>query len=137
MRSRVRPTQDQQRNDYVKRLEDSIQQAYTRFLATQAPYNRDFDKRIRTIRQRIKAGDYVCMDPTDGKSKTGKLRSPAIGPYRVLRKDDRTYVIDRDRAIERINADRVTYAPSPEDPKDRHETATEQHDIDKTTEGPS
>ena len=31
----------------------------------------------------------------------------------MLRKDDRTYVIDRDGAIEHINADRVTYTPPP------------------------
>ena len=104
IRSRARPTQEQ-RNDYVKRLDDSIQHAHTRLLATQARYKRDFDKGIRTIRQRIKRGDYVFLDPTGGQSKTGKLRSPAIGPYRVLRKDDRTYVIDRDGATERINAD--------------------------------
>ena len=53
----------------------------------------------------------------------------------MLRKEDRTYVIDRDGAIERNNADRVTYAPPPGDPKNRHETATEQHDIVKNTEG--
>ena len=50
IRSRARPTQDQ-RNDYVKRLDDSIQHAYTRLLATQARYKRDFDKRILTIRE--------------------------------------------------------------------------------------
>ena len=134
IRSRARPTQDQ-RNDYVKRLDDSIQHAYTRLLATQARYKRDFDKRIRTIRQRIKRGDYVYLDPTDGQSKTGKLRSPAIGPYRVLRKDDRTYVIDRDGATERINADRVTYAPPPENSTAPHEEVTGRHE--KNTEGPT
>ena len=75
------------------------------------------------------------MDPTDGKLKTGKLRSPAIGPYRALRKDDRTYVIDRDGAIERVNADRVTYASPPDNPKARQEATTEQHHNAKTTEG--
>ena len=50
IRSRARPTQDQ-RNDYVRRLDDSTQHAYTRRLATQARYKREFDKRIRTIRQ--------------------------------------------------------------------------------------
>ena len=72
------------------------------------------------------------MDPTDGQSKTGKLRSPAIGPYRVLRKDDRTYVIDRDGATERINADRVTYAPPLENSTAPHEEATTRHE--KNTE---
>ena len=136
IRSCARPTQEQ-RNDYVRRFDDSIQHVYTKLLATQAQYKRDFDKRIRRIRQRIKPGDYVYMDPTDGQSKTGKLRSPAIGPYRVLRKDDKTYVIDRDGAIERVNADRVTYAPPPDNPKARQETTTEQHDNAKTTEGPT
>ena len=117
------------------RIDDSIQHAYSRLLATQARYKLDFDKRIRTIRQRIKPGDYVYMDPTDGQLKTGKLRSPAIGPYRVLRKDDRTYAIDRDGAIGRVNADRVTYAPPPDNPKARQETTTEQHHNVKNTEG--
>ena len=118
IRSHARPTQDQ-RNDYVKRLDDSIQRAYASLLATQARYKRDFDKQIRLIRPRIKRGDEVYLDPTDGQSKTGKLPSPAIGPYRVLRKDDRTYVIDRDGAIERTNAGRVTSAPPPEDLRTR------------------
>ena len=134
IRSRARPTQDQ-RNDYVKRLDDSIQHAYTRLLATQARYKRDFDKLIRTIRQRIKRGDYVYLDPTDGQSKTGKLRSTAIGPYRVLRKDDRTYVIDRDGATERINADRVTYAPPSENSTAPHEEVTGRHEMNM--EGPT
>ena len=73
------------------------------------------------------------MDSTDGQSKTGKLRSPAIGPYRVLRKDDRTYVIDQDDVIERFNADRVTYAPPPENWTEPHEEAAGRHE--KNTEG--
>ena len=55
----------------------------------------------------------------------------------MLRKDDRTYVLERDGAIERINAYRVTYAPPSQDAKDQHETTTEQHDIVKNTEGPT
>ena len=53
----------------------------------------------------------------------------------MLRKDDRTYVIDRDGAIERINADRVTYAPPLEDSTESHEEATGRHE--KNTEGPT
>ena len=58
VRSRTRPTQEQ-RNDYVRRLDDAIEHAYTRLLATKARSKRDFDKRIRNIKQRIRAGDYV------------------------------------------------------------------------------
>ena len=54
----------------------------------------------------------------------------------MLRKDDRTYVIDRDGSIERITPDRVTYAPPP-DPNAGHEATTEQHDIVNNKEGPS
>ena len=53
----------------------------------------------------------------------------------MLRKDDRTYVIDRDGATERIKADRVTYAPPPENSTAPHEEATERHA--KNTEGPT
>ena len=63
VRSRTRPTQEQ-RNDYERRLEDMIQHAYTRLLARQARNKRDFDKRIRKIKQRIRAGDFVYIDPT-------------------------------------------------------------------------
>ena len=123
VRSRTRPTQEQ-RNDYVRRLDDTIEHAYTRLLATQARYKRDFDKRIRKIKQRIRSGDYVYIDPTDGLSKTGKLQLPALGPFRVIRKDERTYGIDSNGATERINADRVTYAPPPEKARTKDDNAT-------------
>ena len=64
IRSRAQPTQDQ-RNDYVRRIDDSIQHVYTRLLATQARYKRDFDKQIRLIRKLIKRVDYVYLDPRD------------------------------------------------------------------------
>ena len=77
VRSRTLPMQEQ-RNDYVRRLDNTIDHAYTRFLATQASYRRYFGKRIRKIKQRIRAGDYVYIDQTDGLSKTGNLQSPAL-----------------------------------------------------------
>ena len=55
----------------------------------------------------------------------------------MLRKDDGTYIRDNDGAIERINADRFTYAPPPGNPKVRHEGTKEKHDITKNTEGPT
>ena len=94
-------------------------------------------QRVRKIKQRIRAGDYVYVDPTDGLSKTGKLQSPALGPFRVIRKDERTYVIDRDGATERINADRVTYAPPPENAPTKDNNATTTEHLDKNTEGPT
>ena len=94
IRSRTRPMQEQ-RNDYVRQLEDTIEHAHTPILATQARYKLDFGKSTRKIKQRIRTGDYVYIDPTDGLSKMGKLQSPALGPFSVIRKDERTYIIDR------------------------------------------
>ena len=121
----------------MRRLDDTIEHAYTRLLATQARYKRDFDKRIRKIKQRIRTGDYVYIDPTDGLSKTGKLQSPALGPFRVIRKDERTYVIDRNGATERVNADRVTYAPPPGDAPTKDDNATTTEHLEKNTNGPT
>ena len=121
----------------MRRLDDTIEHAYTRLLATQARYKRDFDKRIRKIKQRIRTGDYVFIDPTDGLSKTGKLQSPALGPFRVIRTDERTYVIDRNRATERVHADRVTYAPPPENAPTKDDNATTTEHLEKNTKGPT
>ena len=83
----------------------------------------------------VKPEDYAYLEQTDGKSKTGKLRSPAIEPYRVLRKYDRTYVMDHEGATERINADGVTYAPPPENATAQQEEETGRHE--NNTEGPT
>ena len=53
----------------------------------------------------------------------------------MLRKDYRTYVIRRDGTTERINADRVTYAPPPENSTAPQEEATVSQE--KNTEGPT
>ena len=70
-------------------------------------------------------------------SKTGKLQSIALGPFRVIRKDERTYVIDRNGATERVNADRVTYAPPPENAPTKDNNATTTEHLEKNTEGPT
>ena len=44
----------------------------------------------------------------------GKLGPIAEGPYRVFLNDKRTFVIQRGEVVERVNSDRVTYAPPPE-----------------------
>ena len=103
------------KQDFVRRLEDSIVKANASLAKTQARYKRDFDKRVRRANRRLSPGDYVYLDPTDGSKKLGKLQSPAVGPFRVVSNDRRTLVIDRDGIIERVNADRVVHAPPPPD----------------------
>ena len=79
----------------------------------------------------------MYIDPTDGMSKTGKLECPALGPFRVLKNDGRTFAIQRNEDVERINADRITYAPPPEDEPPPEAFAPTVDDISKNTEGPT
>ena len=70
--------------------------------------------RIRVSNRNILAGQYIYLDPRDGEKVHGKLGPIAEGPYRVLLNDKRTFVIQRGEVVERVNSDRVTYAPPPE-----------------------
>ena len=104
---RAQPTAEQ-KNDYARRLDDVIQTAYSRLMKTQQRYKRDFDQRIKKIKRSIREGDYVYIDPTDGMSKRGKLKSPGLGPFRVRKSDGQTVVVQRNEGVERINSDRIT-----------------------------
>ena len=96
------PPTAEQKNNYAKRLDDVIQTAYSRLMKTQQRYKRDFDRRITKIQRNTQEVDYAYIDPTDGMSKTGKLESPALGPFRVLKTDERAVVIERNQDVERI-----------------------------------
>ena len=114
-----------------------MQTAYSRLMKTQQRYRRDFDQRIKKIKRSIREGDYVYIYPTDGISKTGKLESPGLGPFRVLKNDGRTVVIQRNEDVERINADRITYAPPPGNAPPSEAFAPASNDIEKNSERPT
>ena len=62
----------------------------------------------------------------------------AFGPYRVLANDRRTFVIQRDDEVERVNSDRVAYAPpTPDVPPPEPLEATPEDLAEKNTEGPT
>jgi len=132
-----RPTRAR-REKFMGKLETALKTAYDRLVKTQERYKRDFDARIRRANLDIRAGDYVFIDPSDGTTKGTKLGNHALGPYRVLRNDRRTFVIQRDSEVERINSDRVTYAPPPENgPPPEPFAATPAHLAEKNVEGPT
>ena len=134
----VRKPSEEQRDHYIEQLEATLQKAYDHLLKTQQRYKRDFDKRVRSANRNIRPGDYVYLDPTDGTTKGMKLGSHAFGPYRVLANDRRTFVIQRDDEVERVNSDHVTYAPLPPDvPPPEPLEATPEDLADKNTEGPT
>ena len=126
----------EQREDYLDRLESTIQAVYKTLLKTQTRYKKDFDKRVRPSNRNIRAGQYVYLDPTDGTTKGVKLVNHALGPYRVITNDKRTFVIQRGEQVKRVNADQVTYAPPPLNaPPPEPLEATEQDVRDKKLEG--
>ena len=129
------PPTAEQKNYYARILDDVIQTAYSRLMRTQQRYKRDCDRRIKKIQRNIREGDYVYIDPTDGMSKTGKLESPALGPFRILKNDGRTVIIQRNQEVERINGDSITYALPPENAPPPEAFAPTGNNIEKNTEG--
>ena len=103
------------RAEMVERLETAVCNARRRLTKAQERYKRDFDRNVRRANRHIKPGQYVYLDPQDGQKTAGKLGHIAVGPYRVLLNDGRTFVIQRGDVVERVNSDRVTYSPPPPD----------------------
>ena len=134
--SRPKPSQDV-RADFLKRLDESFTRASKSLQAVQARYKRDFDKRVKTTKKRIRVGDFVYLDATDGVTKPGKLTSPATGPFRVLFNDSRTILIDRDGLVERVSADRVIFSPPPADAPPNPYAPTPAELAEKAREGPA
>ena len=103
------------RTEIVERLETAVCNARKRLTKAQERYKRDFDRNVRRANRYIKPGQYIYLDPQDGQKTAGKLGHVAVGPYRVLLNDGRTFVIQRGDVVERVNSDRVTYSPPPPD----------------------
>ena len=101
------------RHEFLVHLYTAIQRAYVRLKKSQQRYKRDFDARVRRTDVDLKASDYVFIDSSGGQGKTSKLGSPAVGPFRIIARDERTFTIDRGGHTERVSCDRVTRAPRP------------------------
>lgn len=80
-----------QRVEFVKRIEEALDTGRKTFEKAQARLKRYFDLRTRQANQDIASGDFFYIDPESGGGK--KLRNHAIGPYLVLDRDQRTFMI--------------------------------------------
>ena len=107
----VRKATDEQREHYIEQLDATTAKAYDRLLKTQRRYKQDLDERVRTANRNIRSGEYVYLGPTDVTTKGTKLGNHALGTYRVLENDLRTFFIQRDDEVERVNSDSITHAP--------------------------
>ena len=123
------------KHEFVKRLEHSLEKARRQLDKTQQRYKDDFDKRIRRTNRKLRPGDFVYLNPSDGSAKLGKLAPASIGPYRVLFNDKRTVYIDRDGLVERVNANRVVYTAPPDNAPTA--TATPEDLSNKVRTGPT
>ena len=111
---RQRPAMDRRdRHELLKQLDEAIQKAFGRLKKSEKRYKLDFDTRARRANLDLEGGDCIFLDPTLQEKKLGKLTSPAVGPYRVIAREQRTFTMDRAGITERVNRDRVTRAPRP------------------------
>ena len=69
--------------------------------------------------------------------KTGKLESPGLGPFRILKNDVRTVVIQRNEDVEQINAGRITFAPPYGNAPPPGAFVQAGTDVEKNSEGPT
>lgn len=77
-------------------------------------YKSDIHQRVRRITTTIRVGDYVYLEPPEGsKSRTAKLAPLGVDPYRFISNDSPTFVIAGEGKVERMDARRETYVPTP------------------------
>ena len=77
------------------------------------------------------------MDPEDGSGKWKKIQHDFEGPFKVLRINTHTVVIQQGDVVERVAADRVVPAPAPKSdaPLEYPESATPRDLAEKNVEG--
>ena len=100
------------KQDFLRRITDTIDMAGKRLHSAQARYKRNFDRSIRKSKRLITTDDYVYLDNPEVRERN-KLTPIAQGPYRVIRAGRRTVYIDRDGITEKVSLDRVVLAPRP------------------------
>ena len=121
------------RHEFLVNLDTAIQRAYVRLKKSQQRYKWDFDARVRRTNVDLKASDYVFIDSSGSQGKTSKLGPPAVGPFRIIARGERTFTIDRGGHTERVSYDRVTRALRPANAPIMVPAPGE---LEKVTEGP-
>lgn len=98
----------------------TVDKARVNLKQLKAHYKRNFHARIRKGNQGVQSGDYVYLDFKHGKGKD-KLDGHTEGPFLVLGRTERTFVIQRNKVVERVNSYRDTKAPAPDNVSLREE----------------
>lgn len=74
-------------------------------------HRKDFDRRLRCGKENIEVGDRVCVDVQDGNVKE-TLDENTEGPFPVLERRPRPFVIQRGDAVERVEGAFDAWKPS-------------------------
>ena len=77
----------------------------------QRRYKKSYDRRVNTVNQALRAGDWVYVD-THAKDRK-KLDQKVEGPYRILKRDSHTFTVLAKGYPDRISSDHVARAPTP------------------------
>ena len=125
------------------RLRNLMKTADAKLKSHQQKYKDNFDKLVKERDPNLERGDFVFLrrdTPTDldddgqKKSSEHKLRSKAIGPYRIEKVSDHTVTINQDGLIITVSRDRIIRAPQPS--RTTIDTPDESEDDDGGAEPP-
>ena len=104
----------QAKQDFLRRLESTLNTARKNLAKTQQRYKRNFDARVRARLKDIEPGSYVYREvPVHPEGVNPKLASPVDGPHRVIANEWPTIIIDDRGHSVRVNANRLVKAPVP------------------------
>ena len=120
---------------FHRRLRNLMATADAKLKKHQQKYKEDFDKLVKERDADLAPGDLVFLrrdtptgndeDDTARKINEHKLRSKAIGPYRIEKVASHTVTINQDGLIVTVSRDRIIRAPQPITPEPDTETDDE------------
>ena len=129
LQSQPRPeerTPDTLKREFLERLKTLRFRAGINLHQAQARYKKNFDRGVSQKNTNLREGDeaYVRVKVTDV-GRNHKLESLVQGPYRVVENAGNNFRLKIGEETVRISSDRVTRAPSRNDPPPEKETSTE------------
>jgi Integrase zinc binding domain/Integrase core domain len=100
------------RNTFLKKVQMLTKATKEKLDQSQERYRRVFDEHVRVRNKNVQPDDLTFTSQT---GVSPKLLSPAAGPHPVVKRDDRTFTVYAGNGEIRVDSDRVTKAPMPED----------------------
>lgn len=81
------------KQDYLRRMDDAIQNVHFLLISSQARYQKDFNGSVREAKKSLVRGEFVYIDLRE--RKTGKLEDKTQGTFQVISTDGNTVTIYR------------------------------------------